>query len=220
MKNILSLIVFITFIGGAYALEPSDFNPIRKDLAEIKKSVADLTVKVDKIAEKVDKLVESPHVSKNDGRGKNCPNNCKCDSGGECRKDSNGNCICNEPLKVTPVQSSENRVVTAYRTERVCDGESCRTVQVPVYATTNRMGLVLKDGYDFQPQVYALPVQQYSTPIRYFSQGDCASGNCGVSQGYGSFGGIYGSSAPGQRFISLSDGPVRRAFRGLFGCGG
>ena len=189
MKNIFSLIVFISFIGSAYTLEPSDFNPIRKDLAEIKKAVADLTVKVDKIAEKVDKLVESPRLAKDDSRGKNCPNGCKCDSGGECKKDSNGNCICN----VTPVQS----VVTAYKTERVCDGETCRTVQVPVYTTT------LKNDYEVQPpRVYTFPAQQqYPTAIQY----DCTSGSCGASQ----------------RFISLSDGPVRRVFRGIFsGCGG
>lgn len=168
MKNfVLCLIAIFTFSAFSFAgdLTREDFLQIKRENAEIKQSVALLSKKVDELSEKVDKVLEvkkavgSNVIKSSDGC--QCTVNSQgvtiCPDGSMCMM-VDGKCVC---IGKVPVAQTSNvtKQIVGYRTERVCDGDTCRTVQVPVYNDV-------------------VPVT---------SSGSCSSGACGSFSSDGSF---------------------------------
>ena len=206
-KLILTICSFVCFSAIAFGgdLTREDFLQIKKDTVEIKQSVATLSKKVDELSTKLDKVLEVPKkvvgsTQSEVVKDESCQ--CKvvggimvCPDGTQCVM-VDGKCVCvgKTPVNAAPV----TQTIVGYRTERQCDGNTCRTVQVPVYSSE-------------------------VVPATYSSSGSCASGTCGSSSGAFSVGpvsgfGSCGSSSSGRLF---GNGPIRSFFRGLFGgCGG
>lgn len=196
-KFILTVCSFVCFSAIAFGgdLTREDFLQIKKDTVEIKQSVATLSKKVDELSSKLDKVLEAPKkvvgaVAPTEvAKDESCQ--CKivggimvCPDGTQCVM-VDGKCVCvgKAPVSAAPVA----RTVVGYRTERQCDGDTCRTVQVPVYSS------------EVVPATYTT------------SSGSCSSGSCG-SFSVGPVGGFgsCGSSSSGRLF---GNGPIRSLFR-------
>jgi hypothetical protein len=142
-KLVLVVCSFVFFSAIAFGgdLTREDFLQIKKDTVEIKQSVALLSKKVDELSTKLDKVLESPKkvVGAEVVKDETCV--CKvvggimvCPDGTQCVM-IDGKCVCVGKAPVAATAAPVTRTIVGYRTERQCDGDTCRTVQVPIYSS-------------------------------------------------------------------------------------